>query len=259
MVLAAVGFRCCCDELTQPPPAMQLKAISTVNGNAHGRATVERKKKIREKGWYVPKIAGGVQIKRARFLARCSLARSVSEGGTRRGGVPRYANDCASVGVRSRSQLRQHRPSRFQHSAAGDRRGGSSARRSAARPMAEPAHQRLGIVQPAFQRRDRRRMRWVAQHDRRVAQQTAALGPPQRRVAKSAAKRFIVQFEEFCQTNWIHAVGRLKCRLARFATGLLASLVPRANFLTNVAAEEPIADARPQFFRDRRVARSSNS
>src|SRR6185295_15253523 len=78
-------------------------------------------------------------------------------------------------------------------------------------------------------------------------QKSSTLRAPQRRVAKACSKGCFVQLEQVRQINAVYAVKRLKLGLV----GARCFMIPRANILADVAAEQPFAHAATQLKRNR--------
>ena len=87
-----------------------------------------------------------------------------------------------------------------------------------------------------------------------VAQQPATFWAPEGRVAETAAKLDFVELEQRGKVERGGARQRLEIVLIALGTR-----IPGADFLAHVAAEQPVADKRPQLVRDGRAVRSSNS
>src|SRR5262249_2093718 len=79
----------------------------------------------------------------------------------------------------------------------------------------------------------------IADDDRGVAQQAAALGARNRGAAEALAKRRVVEAEQLGRVDQL----RLRVVVA----------IPGADFLTDIAAEEPVADAGAQLVGNRRA------
>ena len=63
-------------------------------------------------------------------------------------------------------------------------------------PSGRAAHQRLDVVERSAKRRQSGRIAPIAKHDRGIAQQSAPLRAPERRMPKAAAEVLVVQREQ---------------------------------------------------------------
>src|SRR5262249_19545246 len=102
------------------------------------------------------------------------------------------------------------------------------------RPGGGAADKRLAVIQAADERRKGGGRRMVAQNDRRIAEDAAALGSPQRRVPKASAEGGIIHIKETGELDWIVFGQRLELSFAR----TVRVGIPRADFLAHVATEE---------------------
>src|SRR5436190_8522379 len=104
------------------------------------------------------------------------------------------------------------------------------------------------MVRPGAQRRQhRRRARRVAQADREVAQPALVADAPDRRAAQALVELGLRPAEELDQRRAVEAVAHLEVRLV----ARLREAVPGADELAIVAAVNPVANQRPQLYRDR--------
>ena len=78
------------------------------------------------------------------------------------------------------------------------------------RPGTSAANERLGVSQAANQRRHGVGSPLIAEHNRRIAEDASAAGPPQRRIAEAAAKRLVVQINQADQVEGVGVALRLK-------------------------------------------------
>jgi hypothetical protein len=115
-------------------------------------------------------------------------------------------------------------------------------------PSACAAHQRLIIVEPSDERRQRMLAALIAQHDGGVSQQSAPLGTPQWSVTESRAKFRLRKIENRNQIKRVRPAARLKV----LERAVWRTVVPRANVLANVTAENPVAQSFAQLGRDGR-------
>src|SRR5580698_6559607 len=110
-----------------------------------------------------------------------------------------------------------------------------------------PRSRRRRRSHPAPKRRDGRWIPLIAQHEGRVAKQSAPTGASQRAGAELSAKAGFIQVEQACEIGRIEIATRAKGRIVfpwRF-------VIPGANVLADIAAEEPIPQAAAQQFGNR--------
>src|SRR5262245_27679259 len=130
-------------------------------------------------------------------------------------------------------------------------------------PGGGAADERFGVVQAADESGDGGDCLLIAQDNGRIAEDAAAAGAPERRVAKAAAEGIVVEVEERDEIDgtrqfgildsgfWIGVVGNVVARRVGGRSPPYSMLVPGADVLANIAAKKPVADATAKLQRNR--------